>query len=1315
MIYLDNKTEGQQVWIPRNDLDFIPQKPTDLEGKKVTIDRDLTYVYPSSGFIGMSSVTINAEAYAQSNYDDGFDDGFLDGMSSGYTDGYASGYTSGSTDGFNSGYTSGQTDGFQSGYTSGETHQKSLLVSTALTENGTYTREDGWNEVEVSVDTGSTYESGYTSGYTDGYESGYTSGNTDGYDSGYTSGYTDGYDSGHTDGENAIIDTFTAMSVTENGQYGSSAHPLSSITVNVPQTGVSIPLSSITINSNTAITVNDVAYTGITVNVPLVYFDDYIHTTPLHSVNNLDYLIDTNIIPTTGTTMRVKGMNMGIWNGDTIAGDDERPYPTFRGFWTNNNIYFDWNSRRIYNSWTGNTSTTGNTIDVTFGNYYIYDNVAEEMIVTGSTIDDWTFNRSIKVDVGSWWLKEFEIWDGETKVFDGVAAHNSNGEIGLYDRISQKMYTNRNIDIVYENVTPVIEPNKSFTATSNGDYTITPLSFQLVVNEYIKSITFDASQYPEDGYFDLGRIYYNDNRDYYIDILFEDGEIGYSDSHWPSGGDFRCYKSFTGDTIMKIEFEYWSFYDEDVEWVGYETGFTYDAMSAVTLTVDVPQFIGNVKYVEYIETDGTSIGWDTGLKVGSENSSFNVELDVMPLSGNPTSDGFYTFMSDVNSSEQQNVLARTFGGGYYINDCQFLLGNRNVRSGLSFSQRYDMVYNYASQSGSIEVNNVEFLQEQGISLQSINTVRTIFINGYRNKSSETDFQRSPIARYYKVKITIDGVEHVFNPCLDSNDVPCFFDEYNREYIYHIGTGNTPTAGPVLPSPDYVSGYTDGYNSGYTSGYTSGHTSGYTDGQNNIIGTFSAYTATTNGQYGSSAHPLSAITVNVPTGSSVTLGEGSFSANGTYSASTDNLDGYSAITINVPTGGSVNIETGKTVSYDTNGIYTIQPMSSYTEYEKTQTMMDEDIFYFTAHTYPSSGVFSLAKVVDRNGGGYAEVLYQNGHITGTSYFPLYSCNIYAFSDVRLQVFPSSEFDCYVEELSGYSMVYDAMSSVTVNVNVPQQGDSSFIEYIEGPSARVLTVPKTTTTIRDGAFYNQTYFTGLTLPNSLTGIGASSFYGCSALSINNLTIPSGVTSIGYQAFYGCSGLTGSVKLSNKNDETNISNNAFQKCSSITGITLTGYTNFGNDVFNGCSNFKTITNQHYVKAIGATCFVGTDITGRIGFSNVTSIGNGAFYGLTKMTSFAVGDLIETIPTNLCNGCTALTAANIGSGVTQINSNAFANCTSLEELYFAGTTPPNVANANAFSNIASVGYLYHKAGTDYTDFKNTYLPSGWFDMPTL
>lgn len=758
MIYLDNKTEGQQVWIPRNDLGFIPQKPTDLEGKKVTIDRDITYVYPSSGFIGMSSVTINAEAYAQRNYDDGFDDGFLDGMSSGYTEGethqksllVSTAFTengeyskedgwsavtvnvpTGSTvvleektvvisaDTTNvlpsSGYdgmsavTIDASDyaqqnyegGYTSGHSQGMADQKALLSTTALTENGSYSRENGWSGVTVNIDTASTWNSGYNSGHTDGVseekakmsavtftantavtlsDGSYSAVTVDIPQTGYTQQDLDNaFASGETVGENTIIATFSSTTATTNGQYGSTAHPLSSITVNVPQTGVSIPLSSITINSNTAITVNDVAYTGITVNVPLVYFDDYIHNRTMQSDPPFTYHIDTNIIPTTGTTMRVRGMSKGYDNGNTIIGHTEDlPYPHFRGFWTNGNIYFDnaYHSGRIQATWSGNTD--GNPIDITFANFSIYDNITETMLATGSTYYGIPSSETLKVDVASWWVKQIEIWDGETKVFDGVAAHNSNGEIGLYDYVSQKMYTNSNLDIVYENLTPVIEPNKSFTATSNGDYTITPLSFQLVVNESIKSITFDASQYPDSGDFDLGRIYYNDNRDYYIDILFEYGEIGYSDSHWPSGGDFRCYKSFTGDTIMKIEFEYLSFYDEDVEWVGYETGFTYDAMSAVTLNVNVDTASTYNSGYTSGYTDGFASGSSQGYIGGIESSLFGAYYPI----DSATNKSYCTHFPDLEKgksiyfdiiSTSSRVANKMFGGDYMNRDEHYLM------------------------------------------------------------------------------------------------------------------------------------------------------------------------------------------------------------------------------------------------------------------------------------------------------------------------------------------------------------------------------------------------------------------------------------------------------------------------------------------------------------------------------------------------------------------------------------------------------------------------------------------------------------------
>lgn len=319
-----------------------------LEGKEIVVSQDVTIVVPTSGYDGFSAVTIDATEYGQTNYDSGFDDGFTDGYSSGTSEGYDSGYTEG--------YQSGSTDGFNSGYTSGETHQKSLLVSTAITQNGSYSRENGYSAITVNVPTGQTYNIEANHSFTANTNGNYTikpseiwsitygntfarrydftingtipqsfvndtayvvryydeiteeepiviikvgSGNTlylnkngwdeddygdvdfrlyqgkyrlefdnDDLDSSefsiipYSNGekydvmsavtlnvnvpqtghtdqeledaYNSGYTSGETVGENTIIATFSSMTATTNGQYGSSANPLSSITVNVP-------------------------------------------------------------------------------------------------------------------------------------------------------------------------------------------------------------------------------------------------------------------------------------------------------------------------------------------------------------------------------------------------------------------------------------------------------------------------------------------------------------------------------------------------------------------------------------------------------------------------------------------------------------------------------------------------------------------------------------------------------------------------------------------------------------------------------------------------------------------------------------------------------------------------------------------------------------------------------------------------------------------------------------------------------------------------------------------------------------------------
>ncbi len=94
----------------------------------------------------------------------------------------------------------------------------------------------------------------------------------------------------------------------------------------------------------------------------------------------------------------------------------------------------------------------------------------------------------------------------------------------------------------------------------------------------------------------------------------------------------------------------------------------------------------------------------------------------------------------------------------------------------------------------------------------------------------------------------------------------------------------------------------------------------------------------------------------------------------------------------------------------------------------------------------------------------------------------------------------------------------LTEITIPGNVTAINGETFSHC---RSLTKVSLPNSVTIIRNQAFYYCTSLTSVTIPNSVTSIGDQVFYRCTGLT--SISIPDGVTSIGKQAFYYCTGLT------------------------------------------------------------------------------------------------------------------------------------------------------------------------------------------------
>ena len=151
----------------------------------------------------------------------------------------------------------------------------------------------------------------------------------------------------------------------------------------------------------------------------------------------------------------------------------------------------------------------------------------------------------------------------------------------------------------------------------------------------------------------------------------------------------------------------------------------------------------------------------------------------------------------------------------------------------------------------------------------------------------------------------------------------------------------------------------------------------------------------------------------------------------------------------------------------------------------------------------------------------------------------------------------------------------------------------------------------------------------------------------------------------------------------------------------------TSIGYGAFYGCTNLTSVIIPDGVTNIGEYAFSSCSCLTSVTIpSSVKSIGQCAFSGCSGLTSVTIEDGVESIGQYAFDGCSGLTSVTLPTSVTSVGSGAFYGCIGLRTLTLPFVGAYRGVSSDWRSGYGTIGYLFRD--DNYTSPSSSYQREG-------